>query len=389
MVALEVLERTRDAYLEECRELAIACIASFTPGNGPDAALYQNVLRYPLRSAKGLRPALCIATCRALGGLCEDAIPTAAALELYHNAFLVHDDVEDASERRRGAPTLLSELGAAHAINVGDAMLALSLKPLLANTERLDLGRALRLLELVSEMALRTVEGQALELEWIRARTWRIDEADYVRMVGLKTACYSFVTPLAAGAIIAEADEALVADLRALGEALGVAFQIQDDLLDLTGSPDVIGKEACGDLWEGKRTLVTTHYVRTAAAADAAWAIEVLDRGRHAPFVPLVARLDADLAGLVAEGALSPEARRAVETVIHRACGRDARAREDIAALQRRLEEHGSLAAAGAVAQRHADAARTLWQRVAPAFRAGVHREFVSAMIDYVIERPW
>ena len=91
-------------------------------------------MEYPLREAKGLRPALCIATCRALGGSLEAVLPSAAVLELYHNAFLIHDDVEDGSERRRGMPTLHRDHGAPIAINVGDAMLGLALSPLLDNT---------------------------------------------------------------------------------------------------------------------------------------------------------------------------------------------------------------------------------------------------------------
>jgi geranylgeranyl diphosphate synthase type II len=88
------------------------------------------MLDYPLREAKALRPAMCIATCRALGGSTEGVLQSATVLELYHNAFLIHDDVEDESEKRRDGTTLHRAHGVPVAINVGDGMLALALEPL-------------------------------------------------------------------------------------------------------------------------------------------------------------------------------------------------------------------------------------------------------------------
>src|SRR5689334_17738045 len=118
------------------------------PRERPQTAfLYELMLDYPQREAKGLRPALCIATCRALGGTLEAALRSAAALELYHNAFLIHDDIEDESLLRRGRPTLHQEHGVPIAINVGDAMLALSLQPLLDNMGSIGLGPSLRILQ--------------------------------------------------------------------------------------------------------------------------------------------------------------------------------------------------------------------------------------------------
>src|SRR3954467_5622353 len=105
-------------YLAECRPLVREEIERLIPRRGKHRLLYELMLEYPLRDAKGLRPALCIAVCRALGGRLYDVIPTAAVLELYHNAFLVHDDVEDGSRLRRGKPTLHQVQGAPVAINV-------------------------------------------------------------------------------------------------------------------------------------------------------------------------------------------------------------------------------------------------------------------------------
>src|SRR3954447_326762 len=184
-------------YLALCKD---ACDGEITRLYGPDRrgpiALHELILDYPLRGGKALRPALSIATCLGLGGHLGAVLPTAATLELYHNAFLVHDDIEDESLLRRGRPALHVDHGIPIAINVGDAMMSLSLQPLLENVERVGLGPALQILRAVARMTRRTVEGQAIELDWVRSNTWRLDDADYLSMVELKTGWYSFITPL-------------------------------------------------------------------------------------------------------------------------------------------------------------------------------------------------
>ncbi len=144
-------------------------------GQHGTGGLYDLILDYPLRGGKALRPALSIAICLGLGGHLEAVLPTAATLELYHNAFLIHDDIEDESWWRRGKPTLHIDHGIPIAVNVGDAMLSLSLQPLLDNVERVGLGPALRILRAVAHMTRQTVEGQAIELEWVRCNTWELD----------------------------------------------------------------------------------------------------------------------------------------------------------------------------------------------------------------------
>ena len=190
------------AYLAEARRLAIEEIRRFIPaGDECGPVLYDLMLDYPLRDAKGLRPALCIAASRALGGGLEATLPSAALLELYHNAFLIHDDIEDGSEQRRDRPTLHREHGAPVAINVGDGMLALALTPLLDNMRVVGLGKALRIMQTIARMARETAEGQAIELAWIRSARWDLDDADYEHMVMKKTGWYSFVAPIVTGAM--------------------------------------------------------------------------------------------------------------------------------------------------------------------------------------------
>src|SRR5690606_20262544 len=143
--------------------------------------------------------------------------------------------------------TLHGEHGTPIAVNVGDAMLALTLRPLLDNTALIGLGRSLRVFEAISEMAMTSAEGQALELHWIRRGLPSLDDDLYLQMVEKKTAHYSFITPLQTGAIIAGATDEQLQRLSAFGRALGIAFQIRDDVLNLQEDAGKYGKESCGD----------------------------------------------------------------------------------------------------------------------------------------------
>ena len=268
-------------YLAACKDACDGEINRlYGSGQRGSSGLYDLILDYPLRGGKALRPALSIATCLGLGGHLEAVLPTAATLELYHNAFLIHDDIEDESWWRRGRPTLHIDHGIPIAVNVGDAMLSLSLQPLLDNVERVGLGPALRILRAVAHMTRQTVEGQALELDWVRSNTWQLDDADYLAMVELKTSWYSFITPLQVGAVAAGAGPEQLAPLESLGRHLGAAFQITDDLLNLRADPEEYGKEIGGDLWEGKRTLMLLHALRCAEPEDRDRAVQILAKRR-------------------------------------------------------------------------------------------------------------
>ncbi len=268
-----------EAYLADCRALVVEQIEDIV-ASGDDGPLRGLIMDYPLRPAKALRPAICIATCRALGGHLDAVAPSAAVLELFHNAFLVHDDVEDGSELRRGGPTLHREHGVPIAVNVGDAMFALSLQPLLDNTERIGLGAALEVLQIVATMCRHSVEGQALELDWIRRNRWDLAEDDYMHMVEKKTGWYTFIAPVKVGAVIAGAEPSTGERLVEFAQALGRSFQIQDDLLNLQDG-DGYGKEADGDLYEGKRTLILLFALEAADEAERQRALRILGLPRE------------------------------------------------------------------------------------------------------------
>src|SRR3989449_5891211 len=134
----------------------------------PQRHLYNLVADYPQRGGRMLRPSLCIATARAFGAGRDDAVRSAAALELLHNAFLVHDDVEDESDERRGQPTMHALHGVPVAVNVGDALTLLGLRALIDNRARLGPRLTMRILEEAERMAREAIEGQAIELGWRR-----------------------------------------------------------------------------------------------------------------------------------------------------------------------------------------------------------------------------
>jgi len=267
-------------YLEECHRLVLDQLKRIIPQNRYWPILYGPMLEYPLRLGKGFRPSLCIATCRAMGGRLEDVLPTAAVLEMYHNAFLLHDDVEDGSLMRRGQPTLHRLYGVPIAVNVGDGMHALCLEPLLDNARLLGLGKALSILRVVSRMARESVEGQAIELDRVRRGVWDLGDRDYCVMSYKKTCWYTFIAPMQIGAIVRGSDGAQLSILRKFAAYLGIAFQIQDDLLNLLADEGLYGKEIGGDLWEGKRTLVLLHMMRTANARDRSAAAQIFERPR-------------------------------------------------------------------------------------------------------------
>ena len=219
---------------------------------------------YPARGGRSLRSSLCIAVARAFGASLDEALDSAVALEMLHNSFLIHDDVEDDSEERRGGPALHVLHGVPIAVNVGDALCVLSLRPLLRNQKTLGHRLSLRILEETERMVCETVEGQAIELGWRRANTIDIGDEDYLRMVLKKTCWYTTIFPARAGALIGSRDGVDLEPFLRFGFFLGAAFQIQDDILNLIGDPAQYGKEIGGDLWEGKRTLMIIHLLNNA-----------------------------------------------------------------------------------------------------------------------------
>lgn len=235
----------------------------------PEMAEYARLLRdYPERGGKMLRGMLLGYTGLAYGARLEQVLPLAAALELFQNWALVHDDIEDASEERRGRPALHKLYGMPLALNAGDALHARMWAILIgARVPRGVLEEFVKLVEL-------TAQGQHLEMTWMEQHRLDLQETDYLEMVGQKAAYYTAVAPLRLGALVAGAEPPAVYE--EAGMKLGVGFQIMDDVLNLSGDPAKYGKEIAGDLWEGKRTLILLRFLGQAQADERSRASDLL-----------------------------------------------------------------------------------------------------------------
>lgn len=222
------------------------------------AYLYEPFAQFTSSGGKRVRPALCLLGAEAVGADPIIALSTAAAVESFQTAALVHDDIADQSELRRGVPCLHRTAGTGIAINVGDMAITNIYAGLLSDTE-LDNETCLRLLCELTYMEQRTLEGQALDLGWARDNRWDVTVEDYLFMATSKTAYYSAASPLACGAICGHGTEGQVEALFDFGTKAGLAFQLQDDLLNIAGDPAAVGKDLYSDITEGKRTLLVVH----------------------------------------------------------------------------------------------------------------------------------
>ena len=256
------------SVLEEYGRLTRRALRRYLPAGEPWRYLYDLVSDYPRRGGKMMRPSLCIATARAFGARAEDALRAAVSIELFHNALLVHDDIQDESQVRRGAPSLHVLHGMPLALNAGDTLVMLSLRPLAEYRLGFGLKVALLLIEEMERMARESGEGQALELGWRRDNVVDLTEADYFEMVLKKTCWYTAISPMRLGALIGSGDmypefETLIR----FGFFFGTAFQIRDDVLNIVGD-ERYGKELGDDLLEGKRTLMLIHLFSQATAGE-------------------------------------------------------------------------------------------------------------------------
>jgi len=263
----------------QIREVVLQALA--TGHQHPDLQRFEGLVRdYPERRGKTLRGRLVVLSARAHGGDETAALTAAAGVELFQDWVLIHDDIEDDSEERRGRPALHRITGAPVAINVGDALHVMMWRLLMSLpvSSARGVDREAILHEFLW-MILRTAEGQHLDLSWISEGRFDIGEDDYLTMVTLKTAYYTVVCPLRLGAACAGLPPSPA--FESGGIDLGVAFQIRDDVLNLMPQAGTAyGKEYAGDLYEGKRTLILTHLLAHADVEEVARARDILARPR-------------------------------------------------------------------------------------------------------------
>ena len=218
---------------------------------------------------KRLRPMLTLAAARLCGYQGADHVKLAATVEFIHTATLLHDDVVDESQQRRGRPTANLLWDNKSSVLVGDYLFARSFQ-LMVETE------SLRVLDILANASATIAEGEVLQLT--AAQDLKTDEGIYLQVVRGKTAAL-FSAATEAGGVIAGASEAQVKALFDYGDALGVAFQIADDLLDYGGSSSVIGKNTGDDFRERKVTLPVIKAVTRASAEERAFWVRVIEKG--------------------------------------------------------------------------------------------------------------
>ncbi len=220
-------------------------------------------------AAKRVRPLLTLLTCDAAGGQWQQALPAASAIEFVHNFSLIHDDIEDQSETRRGRPTVWTRWGVAQAINAGDALFTISR---LTGHRMLDQDlppeKTLTALRLIDEACLKLTVGQQLDLAFEDMA--EVSEETYLNMIEGKTsALLSASTEV--GALLAPADPARRESYRRFGRHLGLAFQILDDILGIWGSPETMGKPAGDDLRLRKKSLPVVYGLAHSAVFAQEW----------------------------------------------------------------------------------------------------------------------
>ena len=333
-----------DEVLDDYGALTRQAMEAYLPRGKPARYLYDPVAEYPARGGKMMRPSICIACARAFGAAPDDAVRIAVSIELLHNALLIHDDIEDESETRRGEPTLHLKYGIPVALNAGDALALASLRPLVHTMPRIGPWLSMQLVGEMERMARETAEGQAIELGWRKENTIALAPEDYLVMVLKKTCWLATIYPCRVGALLGLRTELSASAFVRFGFFIGAAFQINDDILNIEAD-DRYGKEICGDLLEGKRTLM---------------------------LIDLLHRL---------EGA---ERDRLVATL---ATERDAQDMEDIRWMRRRMLEEGCLDRAKAAARGMVGAALHEYELAFGDLPDSRDKRFIRALAPWTLSR--
>jgi geranylgeranyl diphosphate synthase, type I len=283
-------------------------------GGGPEPfADYYQMLTYHLGwntgagSGKRIRPLLALLCCAAAGGDWQVALPAAAAIELIHNFSLIHDDIQDNSPTRRGQPTVWAKWGPAQAINAGDAMFTLAhLAPHGLTARGVAPEVVLWALERLDQTCLALTQGQYLDMSFEGRR--RVTVAEYRTMIAGKTGALIAVSTQL-GARLGGAAAERLEHFHAYGQSLGLAFQIQDDLLGIWGDEALIGKSTASDLETRKKTLPVVYGLERSESFAEAYA-----RPHHPGEAP--AEMAALLAQLGAKDYVEQQASQATQAAL-------------------------------------------------------------------------
>ncbi|MBN1447127.1 MAG: polyprenyl synthetase family protein [Bacteroidetes bacterium] len=272
-----------------------------------DVGLVDAVVRYMVkRKGKRIRPALVLLSAAACGGIHETTYRGAALVELLHTATLIHDDVVDDAGTRRGWPSINAIWKNKVSVLLGDYVLA---RGLLLSLENEDIA----FLHSTSIAVKRMSEGELLQIQ--KSRQMNTDEKTYFRIIGDKTASL-LATCCEIGARSATEDTETIERLRAYGEALGIAFQIRDDILDFLGTEATIGKPVGGDLKEKKLTLPLIHAFQNAPSSERKRVLRALKSGVRRKDIKEIVAFVQKYSGIIYAEKVANEYRdRAIETL--------------------------------------------------------------------------
>ncbi|MCE4599252.1 MAG: polyprenyl synthetase family protein [Desulfurococcales archaeon] len=224
--------------------------------------IYKAALHLIKAGGKRLRPVIVMTVARALGGLRGEvrALPLAAAVEVFHNFTLIHDDIMDNDDFRRGVPTVHRVWGVPKAILAGDLLFSLSFLLITDAIERgLPREEGYEALRVLASASRKVCEGQGYDVMF--EETWDVDEADYLNMVYLKTGALIEASSML-GAIAAGSSKETINAMGEYGRLIGIAFQIRDDILGVFGDPAKTGKPVYNDLRQGKKTLLVIYTIK-------------------------------------------------------------------------------------------------------------------------------
>lgn len=254
----------------QLQELIAQAIATL-PVYGKPEGLYQPIAYTLEQGGKRLRPMLALMSAQTFGGDPDKALPAAIAIEIFHNFTLLHDDIIDEAPLRRGRETVYKKWNINTAILSGDTMFAIAYGQLCSS----ETAMLPALMKVFTKTAIEVCEGQQYDIDFETSGDVSIDA--YLNMIRLKTAVL-LAASLKIGAITANASEADADRIYSFGENLGIAFQLQDDLLDAFGNEEVFGKKTGGDILTNKKTYLYLKALECAAADDRKQLAELFSR---------------------------------------------------------------------------------------------------------------
>ena len=295
---------------EEYVKIAAKAISEIDYPAAP-AGLYQPIAYTMSLGGKRLRPVLTLMACDAFGGDCRKAVNQAVGIEIYHNFTLLHDDVMDRAEVRRGKPTVHARWNVNTAILSGDAMLTMAGRYI----ARADTGHIAAAMELFNATAMEVYEGQQYDMDF--ESRLDVTAEEYIEMIRLKTSVL-LGCACKMGALMADAPAEATDAIYSFGMWLGLAFQLQDDILDVYGDTAVFGKAIGGDIMNNKKTFLLITALNRSRGADRdellGW-INAQDPDREAKIAAVTAIYNRTGAREVARQAMDEYNSRALDTL--------------------------------------------------------------------------